>query len=774
MLWEGDYLRMVRRGHWEYVERRNVTGIVVIVAVTDDDRIVLVEQHRPPVNAAVIELPAGLVGDEEGRQDESLRAAAERELLEETGYTASRWRRLYAGAPSAGLCDEVLTFFLAEGLTREHAGGGDESEDITVHTVPLATLRGFLAERQADGAVLDAKLFAPLYVAAAARRSAPAFPPAEPDRLLDGLLEATADAACIALPDGTLVALNETLAGQMGRPREDLLGTSIYSYWPPHVARRRRALHESVVRTGKPLVYEDEREGRRFHSRIFPLLGPDGDVVRLVGFIRDVTEQERDRETLEATLKRLEGLERIINRSPAIVSLWRVTDEFPVEYLSESVRQLGYEPGDFYSGQVRIADVTCPEDYARLRSEVQRCVAENLDEFSILCRMRSPGGRRPWYRGHCRLLRDDQGTPTHVETIALEVSELIETEQALRDSEEMIRAVMRSLHQTAVTVFDYDGRMLESWASEAIERKYGLPTSRLRGMKLADVYPPELAAKRLGHIRHVWETGEALRVEYPAVTLGGTYWLETTHTTLRDADGAVVGVVGFSRDITESKQDQQALKQARARLAGARDAERQRIARDLHDTVAQQLIALRLRMDGLAGSDAPEGRVREELHDLAGSLRSLAQEVRQISHELYPPTLEALGLYAALRQSARVWNAGDVAVEIVAHDGLDESRLPAAVEIALFRIAQEAVGNGIRHGRARRITVRLGREQDRLRMTVEDDGKGFDPDGAGAKGLGMTSMRERAEAIGGSLSIASEPGRTVVRIEVITPAANGR
>jgi ADP-ribose pyrophosphatase len=163
-VWEGRHLKVLVRGHWEFIERRNVTGIVCIVAVTDDRKLVLVEQYRPPVDARVVELPAGLVGDVPGQAHEPLEAAARRELLEETGYEAQRLEVLFEGAPSAGLSNEHITFFLATGLRKVASGGGDESEDIAVHEVPLEDLLSFLQRRGDAGAVVDAKILSPLYV----------------------------------------------------------------------------------------------------------------------------------------------------------------------------------------------------------------------------------------------------------------------------------------------------------------------------------------------------------------------------------------------------------------------------------------------------------------------------------------------------------------------------------------------------------------------------------------------------------------------------------
>jgi ADP-ribose pyrophosphatase len=161
----GKYLRLVREGTWEYSERVGASGIVAMVPVTDAGEIVLVEQYRVPTKAFVIEIPAGLVGDKAGQEDEGLELAAARELEEETGYKAGTLRRLLEGPSSAGSSNSVITFFLATQLVKVGPGGGDEQEDITVHVVPIAGAMGWLDAQVKLGKILDPKIFAGLYFA---------------------------------------------------------------------------------------------------------------------------------------------------------------------------------------------------------------------------------------------------------------------------------------------------------------------------------------------------------------------------------------------------------------------------------------------------------------------------------------------------------------------------------------------------------------------------------------------------------------------------------
>jgi ADP-ribose pyrophosphatase len=162
---QGRYLTFLDDAGWEYVTRPHVRGIVVIVPITAEGRLVLVEQYRTAVHKRVIELPAGMVGDADERRAESMADAAARELEEETGYAAAEMKFLFEGPIAVGVSDEEVSFFHARGLTRVGPGGGDETEDITVHEVPLDELAPFFAAKQEQGLGVDPKIYAGLYLA---------------------------------------------------------------------------------------------------------------------------------------------------------------------------------------------------------------------------------------------------------------------------------------------------------------------------------------------------------------------------------------------------------------------------------------------------------------------------------------------------------------------------------------------------------------------------------------------------------------------------------
>ncbi|MCX7557347.1 NUDIX hydrolase [Xanthomonadaceae bacterium JHOS43] len=160
-LFNGHYLRVCQRDNWEYAERTNASAAVIVVAVTPDDRLVLVEQFRIPVNARSIEMPAGLVGDL--GDGESVETAAQRELIEETGWRAGRIQYLMTGPSSSGLSNEQVAFVRALDLEKIGPGGGDDSEDIIVHEIPRSEAAAWLNARRLEGYSIDPKLYAGLY-----------------------------------------------------------------------------------------------------------------------------------------------------------------------------------------------------------------------------------------------------------------------------------------------------------------------------------------------------------------------------------------------------------------------------------------------------------------------------------------------------------------------------------------------------------------------------------------------------------------------------------
>ena len=158
---EGKRVLLLDRDGWEFVERKRGKEAVAIIAVTDDNRVILTEQHRKPVDARVIDWPAGLVGDEDGSNDPE--ETAHKELKEETGYECESVELLARGPTSPGITSEIVSLYRAVGVRKAGAGGGVAGEDITVHTVPLSGLDDWLQKQQNARKLIDLKLWAGLH-----------------------------------------------------------------------------------------------------------------------------------------------------------------------------------------------------------------------------------------------------------------------------------------------------------------------------------------------------------------------------------------------------------------------------------------------------------------------------------------------------------------------------------------------------------------------------------------------------------------------------------
>lgn len=206
-------------------------------------------------------------------------------------------------------------------------------------------------------------------------------------------------------------------------------------------------------------------------------------------------------------------------------------------------------------------------------------------------------------------------------------------------------------------------------------------------------------------------------------------------------------------------------------VLAAQEAERARVARDLHDQVGQSLtsVLLALRLSDLAlDADAPDVQAaRSRLAQSRELVTDALRDVRELAFELRPPALDDLGVAAALeRLTARVAAADPSAVTLHL-DGLEQARLPADVEVVVYRIVQEALSNTVRHARAGHVAVTVALTGSELHVEVRDDGIGFDPAGAPATALGLAGMRERAALVRGRLIIGSVLGAgTTVRLEV--------
>jgi len=191
------------------------------------------------------------------------------------------------------------------------------------------------------------------------------------------------------------------------------------------------------------------------------------------------------------------------------------------------------------------------------------------------------------------------------------------------------------------------------------------------------------------------------------------------------------------------------------------EAERQRIARDLHDEVGNMLSTVKMHLHTLSRRMEPEAPLREMVEQARGLLGDSIHTVRHLSHNLLPPTLERLGIIAALEELATRIPEPEVSFS---HSG-PATPLPLSISLGIYRIVQEAITNSLKHAAAQHIQIRLAFGPDRLVLTFTDDGKGFERGEVVSQGMGMRNMRSRAQVLGGDFALETSPGKgTLIRV----------
>ncbi len=354
------------------------------------------------------------------------------------------------------------------------------------------------------------------------------------------------------------------------------------------------------------------------------------------------------------------------------------------------------------------------------------------------------------------------------------------TQQALELSERRYRAIVEDQSELIIRMLP-DSTV--TFVNAAYCRYFGFQPDQIVGRLVLDSMPPENRDALRRNLRHVTpQTPTYERDSLVRDAAGVERWMHWSARGIFDSRGALAEVQAVGRDVTELRRAMDQLGGARERLQRlsrrlleVQEAERKHLARELHDDIGQSLTALKLNLEGvLRGRDGAQlaARVEEALE----TTRHTIERVRQLSLNLRPLQLDDLGLAAALRshldrQAALARLAPQADIQEL------PARLPAEVETACFRVAQEAINNIVRHARAGKVWLRLGVAGGRLTLSVRDDGAGFDVEAAqrrAASGasLGVVSMEERVALAGGSLQIQSAPGQGTAVIASF-PVAEG-
>jgi two-component system sensor histidine kinase UhpB len=308
---------------------------------------------------------------------------------------------------------------------------------------------------------------------------------------------------------------------------------------------------------------------------------------------------------------------------------------------------------------------------------------------------------------------------------------------------------------TCIYVKDAAGRYL--LINRRYEEVFHVARSDFHGHTDHDLFTAPIAEALRQNDLEVMRRNEPVEFEEVVPHDDGPHTYISIKVPLRDEHGQAEGVCGISTDITQRREAERQLRRLTQQLVTVREEERQRLSFRIHDEICQELTGITFMLAATARRLGPDVAQVPELQRSQRQLAHVIDHLRSVARGLHPVVLRDLGLAESLRMLAQTLSTPRLAIDVTVPEELPV--MSADLGLAVYRIAQEAVLNAVRHAETHTVRIVVAAERDRVRLTVSDDGRGFDSSTVGAKSLGLLGMEQRAMAVGGALAIDSTPGR---------------
>ncbi len=577
--------------------------------------------------------------------------------------------------------------------------------------------------------------------------------------------------------EGRLTFVSKSTARLLGDTPAALVGRSTFDFATDHPDNLDIMATLANVAAGEAMAPSPIQCTTTLGIRWFEIAGTGirderGTVIGIRAIGRDITERraaEDERRRAEEALHDSEARYRGIVESTQ--SVFTRTDlEGRLLYANDAICRLVGVPLEAMLGQTFFQWVH-PDDQAATLASME---AAQQPPYRVLVENRVPtllGWR--WFEWEACPIRDADGQIREFQTIGLDVTERKEAERALRTSEARYRSLVESGLELIARA-DPSGRLL--FANDAYLTAFGYRREDVEAGRV-NILPhihPEDRDRVLASFQRVQQPPYRNVIQNRLRIAGTWRWFEWEQGVVRDEHGVITEIQGAGRDITERRVAEEALRRSldelqrsedtlrrlTRRQATIREEERRRLGLDLHDNVCQELAAIGVLLE-VARVRQGEG---SELARATGHLTEVIEHLRLVGRDLRPMMLSDLGLTESLRSFTT--KVSSLQRRVAARFPTPIPRLDDETEIAVYRVAQEALGNALRHADARNIDLVMRSEDGRLRLEVRDDGRGFDRTAPRTDSLGLASMEERALALGGRLEIVTSPGQgTCVRLE---------
>ncbi len=480
---------------------------------------------------------------------------------------------------------------------------------------------------------------------------------------------------------------------------------------------------------------------------------------RLVVVHDDISENKRMEEAIkesEESLARAQQITHIGNWD------WNLlTNE--VRWSEEIYRIYGTSREAFGKTFDAAMRFTHPDDMEQIMLSIDNILGDHKPSNSTY-RIIRPDGTIRVVNGQAKVYFDEANRPIKMVGTVQDITEQWHIEDELRKQKEIFQKIFDHI-PLMISFNDEDGRI--KLVNQEWERVRGLKQEEVEGQSLdilAKFYPDPQYRQE---VREFIAAASGEWADFKSRGSDGSL-LETAWAVVPLSDGTRLGI---GRDITDRKRAEQERNQLIHRLITAQEDERRRISRELHDQMGQYLAALMMGIESLSGASQLPARAQDDLLYLKNLTEQFEQEVHRFALELRPTTLDDLGLHATLSNCVEDWarrNQNKVSADFRSIGFAEQGqRLSPEIEATLYRVVQEALTNVFKHAKAKNVSVILDRRPDSVRLIIEDDGAGFEVEApvnvhARDHRLGLTSMLERIELVGGTLKIDSDAGTTIV------------
>jgi PAS domain S-box-containing protein len=541
--------------------------------------------------------------------------------------------------------------------------------------------------------------------------------------------------------DGLILNANQRFADLLGFDSpEEIIGLEHTTGFNVNPNDRQQFI-EVLKRDGEVRSYEIQmrkRDGTVFWGLFSSYLNAGDDYIE--GVIADISDRKQAEAALQVSEERLRLALTASNKG--LYDLNIKTEEIVVN--PEYALMLGYDPATFHVTKSEWIESVHPDDRESVVAAYDACITGEVPNFQVEYRRRTQDGQWKWLLDAGKIVTwNEFGEPIRALGVFTDIDDLKQKEVALQASEAELRALVSAIPDP-MFVLTAEGRLVE--AVEVKPNQLYRPIEEQIGQTLHQIFEKEQADEFLGYVRQVLRTQQMLTVEYSLRTAEQETWFSARIAPIRHQQ-----VIWLARDITACK---------RAGAASILE-ERNRMAREIHDTLAQSFTGI-LAQVGAANQVLADDLEATQAHlDLIKELaRTGLSEARRSVIALRPQLLEEGSLQSALHRLVTQIRVAAMDTTLYYEVKGTAYALPPEVESNLLRIGQEALTNAIKHANAEEIRVELIYESDRVCLRVKDNGRGF---GVGSipcvEGFGLLGMSERAERIGAQLTIRSQPGQ---------------